>query len=58
MLNENGACHMMVSLVLQLCMFLGIAMGKILCYDNCMMKNILKNKQDKENDSTTLIYSI
>ena len=45
MLNENGACHMMVSLVLQLCMFLGIAMGKILCYDNCMMKNILKNKK-------------
>ena len=44
MLNENGACHMMVSLVLQLCMFLGIAMGKILCYDNCMMKNILKNR--------------
>ena len=36
---------MMVSLVLQLCMFLGIAMGKILCYDNCMMKNILKNKK-------------
>lgn len=36
---------MMVSLVLQLCMFLGIAMGKILCYDNCMMKNILKNKR-------------
>lgn len=45
MLDENGACHMMVSLVLQLCMFLGIAMGKILCYDNCMMKNILKNKK-------------
>lgn len=36
---------MMVSLVLQLCMFLVIAMGKILCYDNCMMKNILKNKK-------------
>lgn len=30
---------------MQLCMFLGIAMGKILCYDNCMMKNILKNKK-------------
>ena len=30
---------------MQLCMFLVIAMGKILCYDNCMMKNILKNKK-------------
>ena len=30
-------------------MFLVIAMGKILCYDNCMMKNILKNKKFLEN---------
>ena len=45
MLNENGACRRTVGLVLQLCMFLVIAMGKILCYDNCMMKNILKNKK-------------
>ena len=45
MLNKNGACRRTVGLVLQLCMFLGIAMGKILCYDNCMMKNILKNKK-------------
>ena len=30
---------------MNLCMFLAVAMRKGLCYDSCMMKNILKNKR-------------